>query len=157
VLRMPYSKFLLADGLYAIPGVNLLFWLAYLFTDQFVEAVKAVDRHRPMVAVAVLSAIAGIVLYKFLTSRRLSTGDPEDIARFAKPVGVVTHAVEQTIERTIERAVKVVDVVTHPRGHGKKLPPDLPPLETEEIEESGTSTVPPAVVPPAPPPPPQPG
>ena len=34
VLRMPFQRFLLADALYAIPGINLLFWLAYVFTDE---------------------------------------------------------------------------------------------------------------------------
>jgi len=34
MLRVPLGRFLIADGLYAIPGVNILFWLAYLLTDQ---------------------------------------------------------------------------------------------------------------------------
>ena len=137
ILRMPLGRFLLADGLYAIPGVNLLFWLAYLFTDQFVEAVEAVDRHRPLVAVAVLSALLGIILYKFLTSRTLSTGDPEQIPLLAKPVGVVTHAVEQTIERAVEKTVDVLDKVTHPFGHGDSgsgpgLRPEIADSENQE-------------------------
>src|SRR5215218_6530552 len=32
VLRVPFGRFLLADGLYAIPGVNVLFWLSYALT-----------------------------------------------------------------------------------------------------------------------------
>lgn len=125
VLRMPLSRFLLADGLYAIPGVNMLFWLAYLFTDQFVSAVHAVEKHRPLVAVAVLSAVGGVVLYKLLGSRQLSTGDVKEIAPLVKPVGVVAHAVEQTVEmavgKTIHTAAIVADKVIHPRGgHAKK-------------------------------------
>jgi membrane protein DedA with SNARE-associated domain len=131
VLRMPLSRFLLADGLYAIPGVCLLFWLAYIFTDQFVEAINAVERHRPMVIMAVVAAIGGVVLYKFLSSRRLSTGDPEEIPIYVKPVGVVTHAVEQTIEKAVGKTVEVsakaaaavVDKVTHPLGHHHLKPP----------------------------------
>ena len=30
IVRLPFRKFLLADVLYAIPGVNLIFWLAYV-------------------------------------------------------------------------------------------------------------------------------
>ena len=133
VLRMPLGRFLLADGLYAIPGVNLLFWLAYLFTDQFVEAIEAVDRHRPLVAVAVLSALFGIILYKFLTSRTLSTGDPEQIPMLAKPVGVVTHAVEQTIEKAVEKTKDVLDKVTHPFGHAEPARPPGPDDDSEGL------------------------
>jgi membrane protein DedA with SNARE-associated domain len=134
ILRMPLSRFLLADALYAIPGVNLLFWLSYWFTDQFVEAIKAVDRHRPMAVAAVLAAVGGIIVYKLLVNRTLSTGDVEEIPTIVKPVGAVTHAVEQTIERavgtTVATAAKVVDVVTHPLGHGPKPPP--PDSKVEE-------------------------
>ena len=70
VLKMPIGRFLLADALYAIPGVNLLFWLAYLFTDQFVQAIEAVDKHRPLAALAVLSVVIGVVAYRFFTSRQ---------------------------------------------------------------------------------------
>jgi membrane protein DedA with SNARE-associated domain len=146
ILRMPVSRFLLADGLYAIPGVNMLFWLAYWFTDQFVEAVQAVDRHRPMAVAAVLAAVGGVVLYKFLANRKISTGDPEDISRYVKPVGAVTQAVEEAIEKTvgktIETAAIVIDKVTHPlghghgHGHGHPQPPSTPtesPLPPESI------------------------
>ena len=135
VLKMPVSRFLLADGLYAIPGVCLLFWLAYVFTDQFVAAVNAVERHRPMVIMAVVAAIGGVVLYKLFSGRHLSTGDPEEIPIYVKPVGAVTHAVEQTIEKAVGKTVQVsakaaaavVDKVTHPLGHHPKPPPPTAP------------------------------
>lgn len=121
ILGMPLRSFLIADALYAVPGVNLLFWLAYWFTDQFVEAVTAADRYRPMILVAVLAAVLGAVLYKFITSRKLSTGNVEDIPTIVKPVGAVTHAVERTIEMTVDKtfetAAVMIDKVTHPMGH----------------------------------------
>ena len=141
VLRMPFRRFLLADALYAIPGVNLLFWLAYWFTDQFVEAIKAVDRHRPMVILAILSAAGGVVIYKFLTSWNLATGSVEDIPAYAKPVGVVTNAIEKTVEMTIEKTASVIDKVTHPMGHADKsqsvssksvMAPKLEPVKPPE-------------------------
>ncbi|HEY8505891.1 MAG TPA: DedA family protein, partial [Gemmataceae bacterium] len=63
VIRMPWWKFLLADGIYAIPGVNLLFWLAYIFTDQFVELVEKVENVRPLIIVLVLAVATGVLLY----------------------------------------------------------------------------------------------
>jgi membrane protein DedA with SNARE-associated domain len=139
VLRMPISRFFLADALYAIPGVNLLFWLSYWFTDQFVEAIQAVDRHRPLAVAAVLAAIGGVLLYKMLANRKISTGDVDEISTFIKPVGVVTHAIEQSVEKSVsvatQAAARVVDKVTHPMGHhhtppserSGKLPPPTPP------------------------------
>ncbi|MGL6094805.1 MAG: DedA family protein [Fimbriiglobus sp.] len=126
VLKLPFSRFVLADGLYAIPGVNILFWLAYLFTDQFVEAVHAVEdkvsRYRPMIIMAVLAAALGVLLYRFLTTRTLATGDPADIPTYAKPVTAVASrvesAVEMAVEKTVETTMVVIDKVTHPHGHG---------------------------------------
>ena len=142
VVRLPFSRFLFADALYAIPGVNLMFWLAYWFTDQFVEAIEAAERHRPMVVVAILSAALGIILYRFLTSRTLSTGDPAKIPTLAKPVGAVTFAVEQVVEMAVEKTVEktkdAFEKVTHPHGRTDKSHGDRP-------------TPPPAPVP-APPP-----
>jgi membrane protein DedA with SNARE-associated domain len=121
VLKMRVSRFLLADGLYAVPGVNLLFWLSYLFTDQFVALIGAVERHRSMAIVAVFAAIGGVVAYKLLFNRKLATGDVREIPTVVKPVGVVTQVVEQALEKAAQKTVqtipRVVDKVTHPLGH----------------------------------------
>ena len=45
VVRLPLYRFLLADGIYAIPVVSLLFTLAYWFTDSVVQIVDNVERH----------------------------------------------------------------------------------------------------------------
>ena len=71
-------RFLLADGIYAIPGVSLLFFLAYWFTDHFVELVKKVDSVRPILVVAVIAAVAGYFAYHFL-NRPVMTGDPKEL------------------------------------------------------------------------------
>ena len=75
IMKLSWKKFLLADGIYAIPGVSLLFFLAYWFTDQFVEAVKRVDSIRPMIIVAILAAVGGYLVFHFL-NRPVPTGDP---------------------------------------------------------------------------------
>lgn len=144
ILRMPIQRFLLADLLYAIPGVNLLFWLAYVFTDQFVGAIHAVERHRPMIALALLSAVIGVVIYKFVTTRRYSTGDVSQIPTIVKPVGAVTQAVEQTIEKGVAKTIKataaVVEKVTHPMGRAPK--PDAPPAAEVPPEQPTQPPVP---------------
>ncbi len=133
VLRMSVRRFLLADLLYAIPGVNILFWLSYVFTDQFVEAIKSVERHKPLVFAVILAAIIGAALYKIISSRKVSTGDMSQIPGYAKPVAGVTNAiekaVEKTVEKTIEKTAQVIDKVTHPHRHdadpvaGPPIPP----------------------------------
>lgn len=126
VLRMPISRFLLADSLYAIPGVNLLFWLSYWFTDQFVETIKAVDTHRPLAIMVVLAAVCGVVLYKVLANRKVSTGDVDDISSYVKPVGAVANAIERTVEKTAGMtavgAAYVYEKVKHPLGGGQPMP-----------------------------------
>jgi len=127
MLRMSLSRFLLADGLYAIPGVSLLFWLGYLFTDQFLAALNAAEEYRPWVIVGVLTGVAVFVVYKLFWRRKLSTGDMADVPGLMKPVGAVTHAIEQGIEKSAEMgyaaAAGVVDAVTHPLGRKKPPPP----------------------------------
>lgn len=137
ILRMPFPRFLLADALYAIPGVNLLFWLAYWFTDQFVEAVEAAERHKPTAVLAVLAAVGGVILYRLFVGRKVSTGDPEDIPALVKPVGTVTHAVEQTIEKTAERtgaaAAYMLDKMREKKGEADdaKRPDEPHPVTVE--------------------------
>ena len=103
-MRVPLGRFLLADGLYAIPGVNLLFWLAYALTDQMLLVYNnmhaVVDRYKPLVVVSVLSAVAGALVQKYVLSRRVTTGDPTAVPRvIAKPAEAVVHVVEKAVEK----------------------------------------------------------
>ena len=40
ITKLPLMYFLIADGIYAIPGVSLLFFLGYWFTDAIIDLVK---------------------------------------------------------------------------------------------------------------------
>jgi membrane protein DedA with SNARE-associated domain len=82
VMRMPLRKFLVADGIYAIPGVSLLFFLAWWFGDTFKRLVEAfhhqLDVVKPLLILAALLGIAGFLLYRFLR-HPVSMGDPEEM------------------------------------------------------------------------------
>jgi membrane protein DedA with SNARE-associated domain len=82
VLRLPLTRFILADGLYAILGVSVLFFLAYWFTNQVKEAVTnfvhRIDSFRPYVILAALAAVGLFMLYEFWKRRHL-TGDPKEV------------------------------------------------------------------------------
>jgi membrane protein DedA with SNARE-associated domain len=82
VMRLSYVRFAIADGVYAIPGVGLLFFLAYWFGDQFKELVEkaeaTVDRIKPLLILLVIAAVAGFLVYHFLR-RPMAIGDPEEL------------------------------------------------------------------------------
>jgi membrane protein DedA with SNARE-associated domain len=76
--RLPLTKFLTADLLYAIPGVSTLFFLAYVFTDQFVAVVKRIDGYRPQIIMCVIALAVGYLI-RYFQEHPVSTGDPEDV------------------------------------------------------------------------------
>jgi len=120
VLRVPLTRFLIADGLYAIPGVNILFWVAYVLTDQVLEIFNKINAYRPLVMVAVLSAVAGALVQKYVFSRKVSTGEPPP-AIINKPAEALTHAVEKAAE-----VVGHMAHVGHPSEHKPETPPEPP-------------------------------
>jgi membrane protein DedA with SNARE-associated domain len=109
MLRISLTRFLIADAIYAIPGVMVMFWLAYFLTDQVMDAFHKIEQYRQLLVVGILSAIGGVVLYRLFIDRVVTTGDSKDVPKIVKPVEKVTEAVEHAME-------KAIDVVVH-RGH----------------------------------------
>jgi membrane protein DedA with SNARE-associated domain len=129
VLRVPVARFLLADGLYALPGVSVLFWLGYSLTDQVLEAFHSAERYRPLIVFGVLSAVAGVIVYHLFTARRVSTGNRSEVPLYNRPVEKVTEVVEHAVEKAVEKAVEVVAHRSHP-DRPSPLPEDAkPPAE----------------------------
>jgi membrane protein DedA with SNARE-associated domain len=90
VLKMPFKRFLVADAIYVIPGVNFFFWMGYWFTDRFLGAINSLNKHRDMVIVAVLAAAGGYFLYTFIR-RKVSTGGAPTIPVIGTKVGHLAH------------------------------------------------------------------
>lgn len=130
VLRVPLTRFLIADGLYAIPGVNLLFWVAYVLTDQVLEIFNRINAYRPLVIVAIFSGIAGALIQKYVLTRKVSTGEPPPPI-INKPAVVLTHAVE--------KAAEVVGHMAHVGHHGAK-PEETTPTPAASSESNPTGT-----------------
>ena len=82
IMRLPLRRFLLADGIYAIPGVSLLFFLAYWFTTSFKDLVERAEAKvlevRPLLILIASVAVAVYFLVNFLR-RPVSTGDPKEL------------------------------------------------------------------------------
>jgi len=90
VMKLPFNRFLLADTIYAVPGVSLFFGLAYWFTDSFKRVFDKVEQSRT-IAMVVIAALAGALTVVFL-KRRVSTGDPRELPPVIKQVATIhTH------------------------------------------------------------------
>jgi membrane protein DedA with SNARE-associated domain len=95
MMRLPLGKFLFADGIYAIPGVSLLFFLGYWFTDQFLEVIKDAKQNiQPIITLVVLTAVATYLLIHFMR-RPVATGKPEELDELEPIVSQVTHIVSK--------------------------------------------------------------
>lgn len=76
VTKVSFTRFLLADGIYAIPGVSLLFSLAFWFGDSARDLVlKAEGKAKNVIILAVVTAIAVYLFYHFFR-HPVATGDP---------------------------------------------------------------------------------
>jgi membrane protein DedA with SNARE-associated domain len=118
VLKVPMGRFLLADAIYAIPLVNVLFWLAYFLTDRVLEIFHQINdqinAYKMLVVSHLLAGAIGALVYKYVFSRHVSTGEAPHVPPIiAKPAVAVGHAVE----KVVEKAVGTVTGRHHDRPH----------------------------------------
>lgn len=82
VLRLPLARFFLADGIYAVPGVSILFGLSYWYTDSFITLFEHIQHNVRIVqhlfVVLALSAVGGYFIYAY-KRRSVATGDPHEL------------------------------------------------------------------------------
>ena len=126
-LRVPLGRFLLADALYAIPLVNVLFWSSYLLTDRMLELFYQLNEYKPLIMSHLLAGVVGALVYKYVFARHVSTGDPPHVPQIiAKPAGAIGHAIESAVESVTGR------------HHGEKEAGDRKPEPGPEKPEGGT-------------------
>lgn len=101
VVKLPLPRFLLADGIYAIPVVTALFFLAYWFTDTVVEFVqnfeKQVGSFKPYVILGAIAAFGLFLLYEWW-KRRVVTGDPHEVPLIGERVVGPPHPDELKLD-----------------------------------------------------------
>jgi membrane protein DedA with SNARE-associated domain len=96
-MRLPVVRFVVADAVAAAAGHSLLFFLAYLFTDSFMELFRRVEgdlnRLRPLL---VLLPILGVGLYLLIHFLRkpVPTADPEELPIIGHQVAVKIESPE---------------------------------------------------------------
>jgi membrane protein DedA with SNARE-associated domain len=115
-LKVPLGRFMLADALYAIPLVNIMFWSAYILTDQVMLIFEQFKEYRTLVISHLVAGIVGALVYKYVFSRSVSTGEAPHVPNIiAKPAVAAAHAVEMVVETVTGRH--------HEKPHGEH-PPD---------------------------------
>lgn len=81
-LRLPLLRFILADGLGALIGTSLFFFLGYGLGAQFRDFIAHLEEeitpYKPLLIGGLLLAVAGYVAYLFLR-HPFPTGDPEEV------------------------------------------------------------------------------
>jgi membrane protein DedA with SNARE-associated domain len=118
LIRLSLTRFLVADGIYAIPGVTLLFFLGYWFTDSMVDMIQ--NQYANVKSIIIIVVVVGVVAYftyKFLR-KPVVTGDPKEIPPLVEKV---TH----TIGEVTHKFENVTTMIMHPKG--KESGPDPPP------------------------------
>src|ERR1043165_8886817 len=78
ITRLPLTHFLLADGIYAIPGVSLLFLLGYWFTDSIIDLVTGASKYKPIIVLVVVAGLGAYLAYRFWR-RPVITGNPTEM------------------------------------------------------------------------------
>jgi membrane protein DedA with SNARE-associated domain len=82
MMRLPLVRFLIADGIGAIIGNTLLFFLGWWYGNTFMDLIRNLEQkaemYRPILILAGLAAVSAYLLYHFLRSP-VTTGDPTEI------------------------------------------------------------------------------
>ncbi len=118
ITHLSFLRFLLADAIYAIPGVSLLFFLGYAFTERMVTLIhEEAEMVKSVIILVVVGAVAIYVAYRFLR-KPMVTGDPHEMPPVVEQV---THTLEQ-----------VTSKIMHPHGEHPPAPPDGQPAPHQE-------------------------
>jgi len=116
ITRLPLSRFLLADGIYAIPGVSLLFFLGYYFTGSMVKLVTTdLELVKHVIILLVVLGVGGYFIYRFLR-RPVVTGNPAEMPPIVESMshtldsvtGKFLHKPETMIETPVNRDAESV-------------------------------------------------
>jgi membrane protein DedA with SNARE-associated domain len=102
VMRLSFARFVLADGIALVVGHSALFFLAYWLGDQSMEILKKVESVRPLIVVALITAVTTYLVIHFL-KRPVATGAPEDLPPIISQVG---HMTEKMTEKMSEMVGK---------------------------------------------------
>jgi membrane protein DedA with SNARE-associated domain len=147
ITKLPWAKFFFADGIYAVPGVSLLFFLGYWFTDNMVYLIQEGEsKLKPIIIIVVLLGVVGYFIYRHLR-KPVVEGSPKEmppvVGQVTNVVGQVTNALDQSLHT-------VKDKIMHTGGEHKTAADGTPPSPADHPAAHGSASPWPAT-PPAPP------
>ena len=107
ITRLPLARFLMADGIYAIPGVSILFFLGYWFTERMVTIIKEkAEMVKSVVILVVLVGIAAYFVYRFF-SRPVVTGNPSEMPQIMEPMSKSLDSMTTILQKPAAQTVAV--------------------------------------------------
>jgi membrane protein DedA with SNARE-associated domain len=77
-MRLPMARFLFADGIGAVVGNSLFFFLGFWMGDQITAIVKEAEKAKPILIVTALGLVAAGLFYLFYR-HPVSVGDPKEV------------------------------------------------------------------------------
>jgi membrane protein DedA with SNARE-associated domain len=95
--RLSLIRFVLADAIYAVPGVSILFFLGFWFAGHLKKLLEDVEHVKSILVLVAILAVAGYFLYRYLR-RPVVTGDPTDVPKLVEQV---RHTVEEATTKII--------------------------------------------------------
>jgi membrane protein DedA with SNARE-associated domain len=125
--RLPIARFVLADAIYAVPGVGFLFFLGWWFTDSMIDFVKGpLENAKSIIAFVVIAAVVVYFVYRALRKPAV-TGDP--------------HEMPQLVEQMTHRLEQVTSKIMHPmsHSHGPSIPADRQHLDGQHPASNAQS------------------
>lgn len=134
IMRLSFVRFVIADGAALIFGHSLLFFLAWWFGDAFQDLINTVenrvDRYKPIIVIALIAALAGFLLYHFIT-RPVSTGDPKELP-------LIGESMRSRIEPCETPPCPEVPAETPPVASNGQASEPPPPATNGQVPESPT-------------------
>ena len=106
--ELPLGKFLLADAIYAVPGVALLYFLGYFCADSVMELIDQSAYIKPIIVVVVVAAAVIYGVYKFWR-KPVVTGSPEEMPPI---VGPVTQTIEDSVREGVIKISQRIGLTT---------------------------------------------
>jgi membrane protein DedA with SNARE-associated domain len=100
-IRLRLSRFLIADGIGAVLGNSLFFFLGFWLGNGVVELLKRVESLRPLLVFCVAVAAVTFVILQYF-KHPVSTGDPEDVPLIGHKVAEAAHQITGETEAVKE-------------------------------------------------------
>lgn len=98
-MRLPLARFLIADGLGAVVGNSLFFFLGFWLGGSVNDLIKGVEeRLKPILIIVAIGLIGAYLLWLFLR-HPVSTGDPSEVPLIGPQVASHIEHAESTEEQ----------------------------------------------------------